>query len=60
MVFYKEFTGEPNPDDEHDDGTRRVARASYVFNAAQIDGYAVGNRPNPWVPSRASRRPIAF
>jgi antirestriction protein ArdC len=45
VVFYKEFTGEPNPDDQNDDGTRRVARASYVFNAAQIDGYAVGEPP---------------
>ena len=45
MVFYKEFTGEPNPDDQKDDGTRRVARASYVFNAAQIDGYTVAEPP---------------
>jgi antirestriction protein ArdC len=44
-TYYKEYTGEPNPDDENDDGTRRVARASYVFNAAQIDGYTVGEPP---------------
>jgi antirestriction protein ArdC len=50
VVFYKEFTGEPNPDDEKDDGTRRVARASYVFNAAQIDGYTVGEPPEPLGP----------
>ncbi len=44
-TYYKELSGEPNPDDEKDDGTRRVARASYVFNAAQIDGYIAGEPP---------------
>lgn len=37
VVFYKEFGVEPTAED--DDGKRRVLRASYVFNAAQVDGY---------------------
>lgn len=41
VVFYKEFETDPNPDDESDDGKRRVARASYVFNAAQVEGCTV-------------------
>jgi antirestriction protein ArdC len=46
----KEFAAEPNPEDAKDDGKRRVARASYVFNAAQIDGYAVAAPPEPLGP----------
>lgn len=37
VVFYKEF--ETDPEDEDDNGKRRVARASFVFNADQVDGY---------------------
>jgi antirestriction protein ArdC len=50
VVFYKEFSAEPNPDDEGDDGKRRVARASYVFNAAQTEGYAPAQMPEPLGP----------
>lgn len=39
VVFYKDYDIDPNPQDEGDDGRRRVARASWVFNAAQVDGY---------------------
>lgn len=39
VIFYKEFETAADPDTD-DDGKRRVARASYVFNAAQVDGYA--------------------
>jgi antirestriction protein ArdC len=38
VIFYREF--EADPTEEGDDGKRRMARASYVFNAAQVDGYA--------------------
>jgi antirestriction protein ArdC len=41
VVFYKEFETDPDPDDEHDNGKRRMARASFVFNASQVDGYAL-------------------
>jgi antirestriction protein ArdC len=39
VIFYKEFEIDPDPESEDDDGRRRVARASSVFNAAQVDGY---------------------
>lgn len=39
VVFYKEYETTPDPDDADDDGTRRVARASHVFNADQVDGF---------------------
>ena len=39
VVFYKQFEVEADPDREEDDGKRHVARASNVFNAAQVDGF---------------------
>ena len=48
VVFYKEF--DVGPTDETDDGKRRVARASWVFNADQIDGYAAPQAPQPLGP----------
>jgi len=47
VVFYKEFEADPDPDpaNENDDGKRRVARASYVFNAEQVDGYQRPDAP---------------
>lgn len=50
VVFYKEYEAEPNPANTDDDGKRRVARASYVFNAAQVDGYALPEAPAPLGP----------
>ena len=41
VVFYKEYDVDPNPDQEDDDGRRRVAKASFVFNVAQVDGYDI-------------------
>lgn len=38
VIFYKEFEVEADLA-EGDDGKRRVARASHVFNAAQVDGF---------------------
>jgi antirestriction protein ArdC len=46
VIFYKEYDTDPNPDDADDDGKRRVARASYVFNASQVDGYAMSDAPS--------------
>lgn len=37
VIFYKEYEAEPV--DEDDIGKRRVAKASYAFNAGQVDGY---------------------
>ena len=39
VVFYKEYDADPDPNDESDDGKRRVAKASFAFNAEQVDGY---------------------
>jgi antirestriction protein ArdC len=50
VVFYKEYETDPNPEQAYDDGKRRVARASYVFNAAQVDGYALPDAPLPLGP----------
>lgn len=47
VVFYKEYETEPDADRTDDDGKRRVARASYVFNAAQVDGYTLPDAPQP-------------
>lgn len=47
VVFYKEYETDPSPDVADDDGKRRVARASYVFNAAQVDGYTLPDAPQP-------------
>jgi antirestriction protein ArdC len=40
VIFYKAYDVEPDPDARDDDGKRRVARASHVFNLAQVDGFA--------------------
>ena len=39
VIFYKEYETEAEPEDEMDTGKRRVARASHVFNADQVDGF---------------------
>lgn len=46
IIFYKQFEVEPSPGDEDDDGSRRVARASRVFNVAQVDGFGVEAAPD--------------
>lgn len=50
VIFYKEYESDPNPDDGDDDGKRRVARASYVFNASQVDGFTLPGAPEPLGP----------
>lgn len=48
IVFYKQYSVEPNADDADDDGQRKVARAYSVFNVAQVEGYelpAIPDRP---------------
>lgn len=39
VVFYKEYDAEPDPNAADDDGRRRVAKASFAFNAEQVDGF---------------------
>lgn len=43
VVFYKEYSTDPNPDQPDDTGKRRVAKASFVFNVEQVNGF----RPTP-------------
>lgn len=45
VIFYKEFSVEPDPDQASDDGSRRMARASRVFNITQVDGYTCPELP---------------
>lgn len=45
VVFYKEYEAVPDPDDADDTGTRRVARASHVFNADQVEGFELPPLP---------------
>ncbi len=45
VIFYKEYETEPEPDNADDDGKRRVARASFVFNAADVDGFIPPSAP---------------
>lgn len=50
VIFYKEYDTDPEPDDADDDGKRRVARASHVFNASQVDGVTLPGKPEPLGP----------
>jgi len=50
VIFYKEYDTDPDPAVADDDGKRRVARASYVFNAAQVDGFAAPAAAEPLGP----------
>lgn len=45
VVFYKDYDVAPDPTNEQDDGKRRVARASYVFNAAEVEGFVPPDPP---------------
>lgn len=49
IAFYKQFDVTPEPEQPDDDGKRYVARASYVFNVSQVDGYAL-ELPSPMPP----------
>lgn len=50
VIFYKEYETDPAPDNADDDSKRRVARASYVFNASQVDGFTLPEAPQPLGP----------
>lgn len=60
IIFYKQYTTEPDPDDQEDDGTRRVVRASWVFNCAQVDGYTPPDAPEPLGPIERIERADRF
>ena len=46
VVFYKQYEVEPDQTSEGDDGKRRVARVSFVFNAAQVGGFELPDLPD--------------
>ncbi len=52
VVFYKEYDTEPDPNDESDDGKRRVARHSSVFNVAQVSGFTPPDTPTTSIVER--------
>lgn len=60
VVFYKEYESELDPANAEDDGKRRVARASHVFNASQVDGYALPDAPMPLGPVERIERADRF
>lgn len=39
VVLYKDIEVQPDPEKPDDDGKRSLARASWVFNADQVEGY---------------------
>jgi antirestriction protein ArdC len=45
VIFYKEFEVDPAPEVTDDNGKRRVARASHVFNSADVDGFTAPDAP---------------
>jgi len=50
VVFYKEYDIDPDPENASDNGKRRMARASYVFNADQVDGFVYPAVVEPFGP----------
>src|SRR5262245_40654757 len=50
VIFYKEYDVEPDPNNENDDGKRRVAKASWVFNVAQVDNFTLPETLPPLPP----------
>lgn len=50
VVFYKAFSVEADPDNEDDDGTRRVLKHYSVFNVEQCDGWVPETAPPPLPP----------
>ena len=41
ICFYKQYDAKPDPERADDDGKRRVAKASWVFNVDQVDGFTL-------------------
>ena len=60
VIFYKEYDVEPDAEQQDDDGRRRVAKASWVFNIAQVDGYTIGEPLPPLPPLERNATAEAF
>ena len=60
IIFYKKLEPEEDAGDKTDDGQPRfVARASYVFNAEQVDGWQPP-APKPWSDVTVNEQVAAF
>ena len=60
VVFYKDYDTEPNPVDENDDGKRRVARHSAVFNVAQVENFTLPDTPTTSLVERDAKADAFF
>ncbi len=60
VIFYKDFEVDPNPDQPDDDGKRFVAKASRVFNAAQVENFTPAEAPPPLPPLERHAAAEAF
>lgn len=56
IIFYKQYDVAPDADNADDTGRRRVARASAVFNAAQVEGFVAPPVPTPVTTSDLPQR----
>jgi hypothetical protein len=60
MVFYTEYEIRPDSENADDNGRCLVAKASHVFNAAQVDGFVLPDAPESLGPierlTRLARR----
>jgi antirestriction protein ArdC len=56
IIFFKEYAADPDPTDADDTGKRIVARASHVFNCAQVNGWSsTDDAPNLGPVERSER-----
>lgn len=60
VIFYKEYEVQADGDRADDDGKRRVAKASFVFNAAQVDGFKAAEEPAALPPVEREARAEAL
>jgi antirestriction protein ArdC len=60
VVFYRDYSVEPDPENPDDDGKRFVAKASSVFNSSQVDGYTPAEPPPPLPPLERNALAEAF
>lgn len=60
VIKYGEYEVEPDAERENDDGKRVYAKAAYVFNCAQVDGFTPPVQPPPLGPIERIERAARF
>lgn len=60
IIKYGEYEKEPDPAKQDDDGKRIYIKAANVFNASQVDGYALPEQPAPLGPIERIERARQF